>query len=100
MLWICITIKTFVFFSQESQTYLDSNKDYPGSLLGSWTTLYGELDQAGIIRVLLEALYVKFHFGSKRTDFLKLYHQDLAMKFHYCQKHRNEIFFWGIGGIP
>jgi len=38
----------YIFFVRgEVQSYLNSNSDYPGRLVGSWTTLYGDVDQAG-----------------------------------------------------
>jgi len=83
--------------TQESQTYLDKNKDYPGSLLGSWTTLYGELDQA----VHLWRYENGYSDMSKREQFIQTedYQKYAKHKAKWINSRSNQIChhfsYWG-----
>lgn len=41
------TVTNLHFFRAEVQNKLHQDKDYPCEVVGSWTTWYGEQDQAG-----------------------------------------------------
>lgn len=57
-------INTLHFLRAEMQNKLHYDKDYPCEVVGSWTTWYGEQDQAGKQKRLL-------HLGLKSFFIIK-----------------------------
>eukprot|EP00111_Clytia_hemisphaerica_P008953 TCONS_00026173-protein len=89
--------KEYLKATSEAQTYLNDSKEYPGQLQGSWSTIYGDMDQSVHLW-----MYNGYSEMSKKHNFEsedEAYQEYARNKAKWLNSRRNQIChhfgYWG-----